>query len=144
MTLEWQPHREPVRATLLRTVGLALVAGVVLSRWFGGAARFPMWTMLLLWPLLGGHWVELWYLNWLRPRLPSARVVQVAARAVVWFVGGAALALGMYLTGLAFAGGLPFRWLPWWVGGVAFVGAELVVHLLLQLRGRPSFYNGRG
>ena len=26
----------------------------------------------------------------------------------------------------------------------AFIGIELVVQLALQLRGRPSFYNGRG
>jgi hypothetical protein len=42
----------------------------------------------------------------------------------------------------------PMRWgawgSAWWVGGVAFIGIELVVHLALQVRGRPSFYNGRG
>ncbi len=28
--------------------------------------------------------------------------------------------------------------------GMAFIGIELVVHLVLQWRGRPSFYDGRG
>ena len=31
-----------------------------------------------------------------------------------------------------------------WLGGLAFIGIELVAHLVLQLRGRPSFYNERG
>jgi len=30
------------------------------------------------------------------------------------------------------------------LGGLAFIGIELVTHLVLQLRGRPSFYDGRG
>jgi hypothetical protein len=33
---------------------------------------------------------------------------------------------------------------PWWTGGAAFVGLELLVHLLLHTRGEPSFYDGRG
>ena len=35
-------------------------------------------------------------------------------------------------------------WATWWVAGFAFIGIELVAHLGLQLRGRPSFFNGRG
>ena len=34
----------------------------------------------MLWPSLGGHWVELWFLNWLRPRLPVARGAQIVTR----------------------------------------------------------------
>ncbi|MDB5292193.1 MAG: hypothetical protein JWL69_3434, partial [Phycisphaerales bacterium] len=69
---------------------------------------------------------------------------QIAARVGVWFAGGVALAIGMRLTAMALAGFRPRHWPAWWVGGLAFVGIELVVHLVLQLRGRPSFYNGRG
>jgi hypothetical protein len=142
-TSQWQPHREPLSATLTRTVTIALVAGAVVALRWGGLARWPMTTLVMLWPSFGGHWIELWFLNWLRPRLSDARAVQVAARLAVWFVGGTALALGMVLTatlvGLRLA-----HWPPWWVGGLAFIGIELVPHLIFQLRGRPSFYNGRG
>jgi hypothetical protein len=30
------------------------------------------------------------------------------------------------------------------VAGVAFIGVELVAHAVLQARGRPSFFTGRG
>jgi hypothetical protein len=30
------------------------------------------------------------------------------------------------------------------MGGVAFIGIELVVHLVMHWRGLPSVYNGRG
>jgi len=99
---------------------------------------------MALWPSFRGHWVEIWFLNWLRPRLPIARAVQTAARVVVWFVGGSGLALGMGVTAMALTGRPPERWPAWWLGGLAFIGVELVAHVFLQLRGRPSFYNGRG
>jgi len=70
----------------------------------GGLARWPIATLLVLWPSLGGHWVEVWFLNWLRPRLSVARGVQVAARVGVWFVGGIGLAICMGLTAMAIGG----------------------------------------
>jgi hypothetical protein len=50
----------------------------------------------------------------------------------------------MWLTASALGTSRPARWPHWWVGGLAFVGIELVVHLVLHLRGNTSFYNGRG
>ena len=143
MTSQWQSYREPLRITIFRTGMIAIVAGAVIAGLWGGLARWPMATVLALWPSFGGHWVEVWFLNWLRIRLSIARGVQVAARVGVWFVGGAGLAVGMGLTAMALAGFRPAHWPAWWLGGFAFIGIELVAHLVLQLRGRPSFYNGR-
>jgi hypothetical protein len=64
MTSQWQPYQEPLRTTLLRTGIIALVVGAVLARSWGGVARWPAATLLALWPALGGHLVELWFLNW--------------------------------------------------------------------------------
>jgi hypothetical protein len=146
MTSQWQPFREPLRVTLLRTGMIAMVAGAVLARWGGGLAgrRWLTGTLLALWPSLGGHYVEIWFLSWLRPRLSPARGAQVAARIAVWFAGGTGLGVGMGLTAMALTGFRGPRWSVWWLGGLAFIGIELVVHLGPQLRGRPSFYNGRG
>ena len=144
-----QPYREPLRVTLVRTGTIALVVGALVARIWrpGGAARWPMGTLLALWPALGGHFVEIWFLNWLRPRLSGARGVQIAARVGAWFVGGIVLVLGMGLTAMAL-GPRPGQWSAWgrtcWLGGLAFIGVELVAHLVLQMRGRPSFYDGRG
>jgi len=144
MTAQWQPYREPLRSTLVRTVTIALVVGAVLARRWGGLAAWPAATLVVLWPSFGGHWVDLWFLNWLRPRLSVARAAQVTARVAVWFVGGTGLALGMGLTAMALAGLRPAQWPTWWLGGFGFVGVELVAHLVLLLRGRPSFFNRRG
>jgi hypothetical protein len=144
MTPPRQPYREPLRTTLVRAGRIALIAGAVLALPRGGPARWPTATLLTLWPSFGGHWVELWFLNRLRPRLSAARAMQIIARLAVWFIGGVGLAIGMGLTAKALAGFRPARWPHWWIGGLAFIGIELVVHLALQFRGRPSFYNGRG
>src|SRR5271165_1408257 len=129
MTTQWQPYREPLRNTVLRTGIIAIVLGAVIAQFGRGPGRWWIAILLALWPSFGGHWVEVWFLNWLRPRLSFARGVQVLARVGVWFVGGTGLALGMGLTALALAGFRPAHWPTWWLGGLAFIGIELAAHL---------------
>ena len=144
MTSQWRPYREPVHKTLLRTGMIAIIAGGVLAAFWGGPARWPAAVLLALWPSFGGHWIEVWFLNWLRPRLPDARSVQAVARLGVWFAGGVILAQAMTLTATALTSFRPRHWPVWWYGGLGFIAIELVAHLALVLRGRPSFYDGRG
>jgi len=96
-----------------RTLGIAAVAGAVAAPWSGGVRHWPMLALLMLWPAFGGHWIDLFFLNAIRPRLPRGGIAQRLARIAVWFVG------------------------------TLFVAIELAPHAALQLRGRPSFYNGR-
>ena len=139
MTQPWQPYREPLWVTLRRTVIIAIVVGALVAWTTHEFARWPMWTLLMLWPSFGGHWVEIFFLNWLRPRIADSRAVQMTARVAVWFVGGCFLAYGMRLTAMLLVQGPRLvRWPAWWVGGVAFVGIELVAQLALRLRGNPA------
>ena len=139
-----RPYREPLRDTLLRTGLIAIAVGAVLAHQWGGLSRWPLATLMAFWPSFGGHWMEIFFLNWLRPRTPESRAVQILARISVWFVGGNLFALAMRYTAIALSDFRPERGPSWWIGGVVFIGIELVVHLVLQLGGRPSFYNGRG
>jgi hypothetical protein len=141
---EWQPFREPLRATLTRTLGIAVVAGALFAPRWGGMSRWPLASVVMLWPALGGHFLELWFLNWLRPRLPRERAVQIMARVGLWFAGGVVFAVAMWLTAGALTGRQPTPRPVWWIGGLAFIGIELVAQLVLHLRGQPSFYDGRG
>lgn len=139
---EWPRVEEPLGRVLRRTVGIALVIGGVFAlRTHHVRILLPM-ALVALWPSLGGHYVELAFLNGLRPRLPGRRAVQIAARIGVWLVAGVVFYLLMALTARA----LPLRPLPWqwcWVGGPAFVVVELVAHVGLALRRLPNFYDGR-
>jgi hypothetical protein len=145
METPWQPYREPLSATITRTVAIAVVAAAVVAFSTRGClARWPVLTLLFLWPSFGGHWVDVFFLNYLRPRLPPSRGVQVGARLLVWLIGGTLLIAGMVATAMAFPHAPPAWRQVLLFGGVAFIGIELLAHLVLQLRGRPSFYNGRG
>jgi len=141
---DWKPFREPIRVTLTRTVSIALVAGAVVALSAGGVRLWPAYTLLMLWPAFGGHWIDLLFLNGLRPHLPANRLIHTLARLLVWFVGGVALATGAQLTARALFSPPILFWLTWAIAGVVFVGIELVAHAALHLRGRPSFYNGLG
>jgi hypothetical protein len=139
---QWEPFEESLVATVSRTATIALLIGAVVALRLGWRS-LPVVALLALWPSFGGHWVEIIFLNHLRPRLPAARSVQVLSRLLVWFVGGLGLGLGAWLTAAMFE--FPFlRGPQWWLAGLAFIGIELVAHVVLSVRGRPSFYNGRG
>ena len=144
MPESWRRDRESLGRTLIRNLAIALVIGAVVARSWGDSARWPLASAMALWFSLGGHWVEVWFLDWLRPRLAAGLVVQVGARLATWFVAGIGLGLGAVLTGAVLGNWHPPHWLRWWHGGVILIGVELVAHLLLRLRGRASFYSGRG
>src|SRR4051812_49740572 len=106
--LPFPPYHEPLRQTLARTITIALVIGAVLAQWpIAGPTsrsttpfltRWGIGTLLALWPSLGGHVVELFFLNHLRQRLPTTRPTQSAPRLTTWFIAGALLTLPMKLT----------------------------------------------
>jgi hypothetical protein len=146
-----------LRVTLTRTGLIAVIGGAVTAFSMrgagdggGGLARWPFATLLFLWPALGGHFVELGFLHWIRPRLPAQRGVQVVGRVIVWLVGGVVLVAGMWMTSRVLMPARPPRWMNLPVGRIAaggavgFVLVELLAHLVMQLRGVRNFYDGRG
>lgn len=147
---EFIPYAESLRATVSRTGLIAMFLATFSVARRGDLTPFPLglWGALvacILWFSFCGHWVEILFLNYLRPRLSRARAVQVITRFGVWFVGGVILMAGMRATWMLLMA-RPAPWgTPWWQGGVTFIVVELIAHaVLLQLRGLPSFYNGKG
>ena len=92
---------------------------------------------------LGGHYVEVAFLNGIRSRLPKNRGLQLFGRLVFWFVGGCLLYLGMTMTARLFSIKLA-RYPDLWIGGFLLIGIELVAHLAALLRRKPNFYLGTG
>ena len=123
---------EPISRTLTRTIGIALVAGVGLAMSRGHARQWPAFALVALWFTLGGHWVEVFYLNVLRPRLGASRAAQYSVRIATWFVGGVLLGLGATLTAKRLLNGVPVP--PLWLFGLGFVVLELLLHSALSLR----------
>jgi hypothetical protein len=144
-----QPHttsttfREPIARTLARNVTIAAVVGSVLAFRTHDAGLFVPFSVLVLWFSLGGHYVEVLFLNGLRPRIAPARLAQISARVAVWFVGGAILFVLMAATARV----LPVRppsFQSWWFGALGLIGIELLAHAVLAVCRLPNFYSGSG
>jgi hypothetical protein len=138
-----EPFAEPWRTTLLRTGLLALAIGMGVGLYKRQLATVPLATLFALWFTLGGHFLELLLRNRVRRRIRDGAAVQAVARIAGWFAGGSVLYQGALGTRALLTGRGAAAW-PWWMAGIAFVGVELLVHLLLRARGLPSFYDGRG
>ena len=134
---------EPILRTIARNLAIALVVGVVIALVRRASFLALPGTLLALWPSLGGHFVEVAFLNGVRPRLPRSRLVQVSARLLWWLVGGALLGSALTKTAKALTIVAPPGRL-WWIWAPMFVCVELAVHAALALRGRPNFYRGDG
>jgi len=134
---------EPFRRTFTRNVTIAVAVGAVFALKQRDITRLLPVAILAMWFSLGGHYVELAFLNGVRARLPQGRLTQVLVRLLVWFCGGALLYACMAATARALSTvALPMK--PWWLGGVLFIGVELVAHAVLAIRGLPNFYDARG
>jgi hypothetical protein len=151
------PCREPLVKTLRRNVLIAVVVAALLGsvRFRHPPAGISLWRVALalfvyvFWISFGGHWAEVSYRNLLCPRLAKGHAAaRVGVRLVVWMVAGAVLFLcGMTSFWLIITGEFPAvgRAVGSLIyGGPLFVVIELIVHTVLQLRGKPSFWNGRG
>jgi hypothetical protein len=139
---DWLPVREPWTTTAARTVGLAVFIGAGIGLVTRQMGAIPANTAVALWFTLGGHFVELAYRNQLG-RSIAAGAARVVTRIAWWLAGGVLLGAGAQVTWTAFTGDGAVPW-PWWAAGVGFVGAELLVHLVMLLRGLPNFYRGNG
>ena len=142
-TDEHPRFQEPLARTLTRNVGIALVAGGLFALTQRNPALVLPSALLALWYSLGGHYVEVAFLNTIRQRIATGRCARSALRIAVWFAGGVVLYLLMATTARLLPVP-PLRFELWWLGGFILIGVELVVHALLRLRGLPNFYRGDG
>jgi hypothetical protein len=145
-----QPYRESPAATLRRTIAIGLVLTTILSVGLhltrpasGSLLRLWLTTFpAILWFPLGGHFVELVYLNFLRIRWAWWHRHKRPARMIVWFLGGLPLGAGLWWTWTSLGNSLPLT-PPWWWGMPFFVVVEFVVHAIRHALGYPNFWDGR-
>ena len=140
-------YREPLLTTVFRTATIALIPALIKCFTTHNAHLFAAYFFGALWFSFGGHWVEIAWLDGIRHRLPKSCRIQKIGRITYWFVSGIVLGVFMALTIKTLDPGFTPNFPPSLLilSGVAFVLIELLVHsILLQRRGRPSFYNSAG
>jgi hypothetical protein len=151
------PHRESLTATVTRTFAIAIVLAFMgnlihfrhLPKTSGEWHRWLTLVVFVAWFSFGGHWVELAYLNGIRPKIAHWSDISLSfVRLTVWLIGGTILLLGAIMSrDLILNSEFPgysniFPAVLY--GGPVFCAIELVVHVLLFHRGKPSFFNFRG
>lgn len=144
MTEPVSPFHESVNRTLLRNVAIALAAGLGIALRLGSLRLWPLTATVALFFALGGHLIEVWYLNTLRPRLTPTRLTLIGARFATWFVGGSILGLAAFRIGSLIRPLWRIWDAPWCMGGLLLIGAEIIVHTALAARGKPNAFNARG
>jgi hypothetical protein len=128
---------EPFSRTVRRNLVIAVCVATGISVLRRDFSSFLPVLALALWPSLGGHYVEVAFVNHIRLHLPTASWAQMTVRLLVWFAGGVLLYLCMMVTTML----LSIRELPirlWWCGGLLFIALELVVHAVLAIRGSTA------
>ena len=142
-TVVWPRFLEPFGRTLARNAIIAVVVATVFALVQHRLSLIGPVALLALWFSLGGHYVEVIFLNGVRPRIPAVRTIQSLVRILIWICGGILLYWGMALTARV----LPVRDASlafWWSGGLILTAVELVAHAFLALRSLPNFYSGEG
>ncbi len=145
------PHRcmikfeeidEPLRVTLSRTLTIAVVVGVVASFATHNIRMGFAIGLGALWPSVGGHWIELLWLNLIRKRLKPKVPILVALRLIYWWAWGFVIIFPAFYTIHVIAPSLPPMPSPL-LGGFGFLFVEMLLHGIFAMNHRPNAFDAR-
>ena len=143
-----EKNTEPIGQTLIRTVITTTIIAAIIY-WLhlfpsGGKSKLSLFEMI--WSIVfcivfGGHWLELLFINRIKFYLPNNILVLYLIRIGYWFLCAVPL---FYIAGLVcnlfnYQTGVLGKW---WTFGIFYIGIQLVMHGIMQLRYKKSFYDG--
>ncbi len=143
-----EKNTEPIIQTLIRTVITTTVIAAIIY-WvhlFPSDGKSKLSLFEMIWSIVfcivfGGHWLEKLFINLIKFYLPQNVLVLYLIRIAYWFLSAVPL---FYIAGLVstlfnYQAGLLGKW---WAFGIFYIGIELVMNAIMQVRFRKSFYNG--
>ncbi|QEC75041.1 hypothetical protein [Mucilaginibacter ginsenosidivorax] len=134
--------------TVIRTIITTTIIAAILY-WVhvfpsGGKSKLVLFEMI--WSVVfcivfGGHWLELLFINGVKFSLPKNIISLYLIRIVYWFVCAVPLFFAANLiTGLFSPKTVQMG--RWWMFGFFYIGIQLLMHAIMQVRFKKSFYNG--
>lgn len=143
-----EKNTEPFLQTIVRTIITATIIAAILI-WLhvfpsGGTNKLTLFEMV--WSMVfcivfGGHWLESLFINLIKFALPKNILLWCGVRIGYWFLCSVPLffAMNLVMNLFRYQTGHLGRW---WVFGIFYIGIELFMHAIMQLRFKKSFYNG--
>jgi hypothetical protein len=91
--------------------------------------------------VFGGHWLELVFINYIKFGLPRNIVLLYLLRIPYWFLSSVPL---FFIAGIVanLFSNKPVYLGRWWMFGFIYIVIELLMHAIMQVRYKKSFYNG--
>jgi len=143
-----EKNTEPFIQTVIRTIITTTIIAAILY-WVniipaGGKSKLTLFEMV--WSIVfcivfGGHWLELVFINYIKFTLPKNILLLYGIRIGYWFLCAIPLFfLVNLITGL-FSHKTGYLG-QWWVFGLFYIGIQLLMHAIMQIRFKKSFYNG--
>ena len=134
--------------TLVRTIITATIISLVLYSIhvipFNGKSKLIEYAVI--WAAFFsiffiGHWIELLFVNVIKFRLPRNIYVLYIVRICYWFVSSILLFLiANTIRELLVSNSRQLG--NWWSFGFLYIGVQLLMYAIMQIRLKKSFYNG--
>ena len=134
--------------TLVRTIITATIISLVLYSIhvipFNGKSNLIEYAVI--WAVFFsiffiGHWIELFFINVIKFRLPKNIYVLYIVRICYWFVSSILLFLiSNTIRELLVSNSRQLG--NWWFFGFLYIGVQLLMYAIMQIRLKKSFYNG--
>jgi len=143
-----EKNTEPLIQTVIRTILTTTIIAFILY-WLhifpsGGKSKLTQFEMIwsiVFFIVFGGHWLELVFINHIKFALPKNISLLYFVRISYWFLCSIPLFLMMSLINNLFShktGNLGH----WWIFGFFYIGIQLLMHAIMHIRYKKSFYNG--
>ena len=134
--------------TLARTLITTTIIAVILFglKVFPSGGNDKLNLFKMIWSAIfcivfGGHWLELLFINHIKFALPKNSTILCLTRIIYWFLSAIPLFFTANFSLHLFSYHINL-FNKWWFFGVVYVGLELVMYAIMQLRLKKSFYNG--
>jgi len=143
-----EKNTEPIIQTVIRTViTTTIIAAIIYCvHLFPSGGKSKLSLLEMIWSIVfcivfGGHWLEKLFINRIKFYLPKNILVLYAVRIAYWFLCAVPLFFiaGLICNLFTYQAGLLGQW---WVFGAFYIGIELVMNAMMQIRFKKSFYNG--
>jgi hypothetical protein len=143
-----EKNNEPLIKTVIRTILTAtIIAGILyLAHVFPYDGKSKLTLFAMIWLVvfcivIGGHWLELLFINSIKFALPKNILLLYFTRIVYWFLCAVPLFFCTnFIMHVFLYDGL--RLSHWFTFGIFYIGIELLMHAIMQIRYKKSFYNG--